>query len=504
MGNTKHQAPSTSVRSKTARRSRLGTVARIVSNRSQSATAGSNNSCNRLGPGKPQRRAWRRKRIEKTPEQLGAARVRRWSLQATAGAILPNERVAKCLRERVPVAPHVGVAFVPATHSANYRNLQCCSSVWSCPMCASLISERRREELARLVKAHTETGGGVYMTTYTIRHKRYDELLPLQRRFLAARRRAKQGRRGVALRDDHGIIGTVSVLEVTWSERNGWHPHVHELVFTSGEINEDQFEQEARAAWEDAAAKEGLDMNEHGFKLQRTYGAVADYIAKYGREPALDNPWGIEAEMTKGHLKQGRGPEDQPGMTPFQILAAIHDEGRDELRPVFYEYAQAFKGRKQLNYSKGLKALYEEEEKSDEEVMQEHEHEALDLVELRDEQWAGVLGNDIRGELLEEARTGSPGRVLDYLADFGIPVYEEQYTRLEGWEVKTAEGAATVTRVTRCPLLKRWRCAVELAQPGEDGATWRAFDLAEVVAVAPPPAAESLEEVEEATYANEV
>jgi hypothetical protein len=449
----------------------LGTIAKTVSTQRGGGSNAANSFCNRT-------RVPRRARRKTTPEDLSAARVRRFALQNTAARILPGERVCKCLRRPVPVAKSVDVQYVPETSSAHYAGLQLCSSVWHCPNCAALISEKRRDELARLIKKHTEAGYSVYMTTYTISHSKHHDLAALLSNFLGARRKMRQGRRGQALRRDFQVIGTVSVLEVTWSAENGWHPHVHELVFCGlPEMDMEGYERAARSAWEDAAASFGLEMNRHGFDLARTFGAVADYIAKFGREPATETPWGTEAEMVKGHLKQGRTSEHY---TPFALLAAINDEGRSDLEPIFHEYGVNFKGRKQLTYSPGLKAMYAEEEKDDEELMQEHEHEAVTLLELEHEQWHVVVGNDIRGELLEEARSGQPGRVITYLEDFGVQLRVDQVKRFEGWYMLTPAGPGRVTLVTMCPILKRWRCGVQLDQPGEDGMTWRGFDLVDL------------------------
>jgi hypothetical protein len=101
------------------------------------------------------------------------------------------------------------------------------------------------------------------------------------------------------------------------------------------------------------------------------------------------------------------------------LLAAIQ-QGRDELRPIFTEYASWFKGHKQLTYSPGLKSFYDLEEKTDEELAAEAQEDAVTLVQLDPEQWAGVVGNDIRGELLEVARSGDALAVIAFLAEFGI------------------------------------------------------------------------------------
>jgi hypothetical protein len=154
-----------------------------------------------------------------------------------------------------------------------------------CPLCAAKISERRRDELERAITRHTEQQGAVFMATYTVSHSRHDSLSVLLQAFLRARKRLKQGKYAQWRKRDYGIVGTISVLEVTWSILNHWHPHSHELIFTlkgQYDIGDVAYENEVRHAWRRAAAHEGLHMNSHGYKLDRTFGAVADYIAKFG------------------------------------------------------------------------------------------------------------------------------------------------------------------------------------------------------------------------------
>ena len=168
---------------------------------------------------------------KRTPEQESESRVQRFALQSESARLLPKERVAEALRSMVPLSAGVAVQHTPSTKSAHYSGLKTCASVWHCPVCAAKISERRWIELQQIIAKHVEMGGSVYMTTYTISHKRYDDLQELLSRFLEARRKAKAGRRGQSLKKDFEICGTVSVLEVTWSEANGWHVHVHESCF---------------------------------------------------------------------------------------------------------------------------------------------------------------------------------------------------------------------------------------------------------------------------------
>ena len=146
-------------------------------------------------------------------------------------------------------------------------------------------------------------------------------------------------------------------------------------------------------------------------------GAVADYIAKFGREP-FKPPWGVEAEMTKGHLKQSRGPVEH--VTPFGLLAYI-SQGEEELAPLFQAYARWFNGPKQLSWSKGWRKrlLDNEQEKNDEELAQEQQEDAVLLGRLTRAQWRVVLANDARGELLEVARSGDWEHVQTFLTEIG-------------------------------------------------------------------------------------
>jgi hypothetical protein len=419
--------------------------------------------------------------------RLRYARLRRFHMQDTAAALAGDrigrdnrkhkDRVADCLRRLTDVAHGVELRYCPDNHSAHYRGLQTCGSVWHCPVCAARISEHRRGELSRLVNAHIKAGGSVWMTTYTVSHKKYDDLEQLVAGFLAARRKMRMGRRGMALRNDFGVIGTVSVLEVTWSPRHGWHPHVHELVFSSDpDMNPDAYDAAARPAWKDAALKEGLSMNVHGFKIDRTFGAVADYIAKFGHEPASEHVWGTESEMVKGHVKQSR---NEDGMTPFGLLGAVAD-GLEKYAPLWQEYARVFKGRKQLNYSKGLKALYGIDEETDEEIASEGETtEAVTLLELSPHEWDQVVEAHARGGLLESARSGRPGELIAALAEIDLHI---EPPAMAGWRVHSPGGDGEVDEVWRDPAAPGGFWArVWLDDQAAPGGRWRGYALWDLV-----------------------
>jgi hypothetical protein len=173
----------------------------------------------------------------KLEDNQASRRMARWQLQRAAQALLPQERVAFCMRRCQ--ASTVDVMYSSSRQSTHYQGLMACGSIWVCPVCSAKISEHRRIELERAIARCIANGGVVYLATYTIAHNRYDNLSDLLQAFLTARKKAKQGYAAQNLRSRFGILGTVSVREVTWSKLNGWHPHCHELVFFSQEIEED-------------------------------------------------------------------------------------------------------------------------------------------------------------------------------------------------------------------------------------------------------------------------
>ena len=79
------------------------------------------------------------------------SRVQRFALQSMARAILPESRTAKCLRIRAHDCD-VQVWKSREHGTASYGGLQTCGSVWTCPVCAAKIAERRRIKLLGIAK----------------------------------------------------------------------------------------------------------------------------------------------------------------------------------------------------------------------------------------------------------------------------------------------------------------------------------------------------------------
>ena len=306
-------------------------------------------------------------------------RWERFALKSVVNRLLPTSRTSKCCRWRVPKQA-LQVHRSTEHGKAFYSGLQVCASVWACPVCAAKISERRRAELVTSVALAKSMGMQVKLLTLTVPHGLGDDLPVLLEQIRDAWRRTTTGRAGKQFRKTLGIKGTIRALEVTYG-KNGFHPHLHVLLFLEENATNGCIEGLFAPIWQNACLKAGLPRpsDAHGCRVDDGSKAAA-YASK----------WGLESELTKSHTKKGRNGS----RTPWDFLRAFLDksEGWEQSAHLFRTYADAFKGQRQLYWSNGLRALLAlGEEATDEEVAATQEDNARVLAELTDEQWRAIL-----------------------------------------------------------------------------------------------------------------
>lgn len=360
-------------------------------------------------------------------------RLQRWELQAAARDLLPESRLRVCYRHRQKQTDFVrvyrrGEAEAVSTY---YRGLQVCGSVWCCPVCAAKITERKRRELVGALQAHRATGGGVMLLTLTVPHSREDAPFELVGALLDAFRKFGQGRTpwtGTV----PGYVGSVRALEVTHGV-NGWHPHLHVLVFTDAGLLDAERAELAEmlfGRWAAVTKRAGLgDVHpEHGLRLDDG-SAAGSYVSK---------GWGFAEELTKANVKSGRR---EGSRSPWELLAdfATGDRAAGEL---FRQFAGAFKGKSQLHWSRGLRARFGlDAEKSDEQLAAETvEAEDVLAARIRPDDWKLIRRHELRGLVLEMLRGSDWSAVAVMLDQFKGGSYE---TKDEGTEGSTATGESS-------------------------------------------------------------
>ena len=344
----------------------------------------------------------------------------RFALQSQARSLLPDERVRNCLRTRISRDASVEVFHHTGLYAASYGNLQTCASSWHCPVCASKIATRRREELSTGLDNWV---GGVVLATFTLQHVLEDTCVDVLNALRKAYRAFWSNRPGRRIAAEYGVSGKTRGLEVTHTA-NGWHWHLHVLMFLKQPgIYLENLRRDMLAHWQNEVARAGRFADSlHGLDIRSSNKEVVDYVSKYGLEG--EGPWRKEGEAwTEAHelaLAHVKRRTKKGGLTPFQLLA-LSLVGDKDAGPLFTEFAKTVKGKSQLHYSKGLRDLLGlKREKSDAELAAEQDKMAVLLARLTPDNWKVILGNDARSDLLKVARTGDPWLVLEFLEDLGV------------------------------------------------------------------------------------
>ncbi len=359
-----------------------------------------------------------------------SAIVARYYLQSLARKLLGRDkdfdRLNVCHRCLSYGEHVVKVMYSGEQKRARFKNLAVCGSVWLCALCAGRITEGRRIELAKAIEQHHDNGGSVYFSTLTIPHTSADSLQPFQAGFVAAEKLFRDSRFFRALKASGALLGTIRAAEVThWL--NGWHYHAHMLWFLKDEVEVTRvIRRPGYAAWVRAVRRAGFSRSpsyQHGFYVAPTYGAVDDYIAKYGQLPKKA-AWGPESEMTKGYQKRGRlvGGQSAKHRSPFEILG---DWGRSQNprdAALFIEYARAFRGRQQLRWSPGLRKslLPDVADQSDLSLADASlPYERL-LGRIFISDWEKILKHDQRGQVIDVASAGDWAAVRAFIDGLGV------------------------------------------------------------------------------------
>jgi len=324
------------------------------------------------------------------------ARAARFALLAVARSILGKEhRTASCMHLRAP-KQDVKIWKDKERGKAFFSGVRTCSRVWVCPVCSAKISERRRQELTEAIIQAKAMGLHVKLLTVTIPHGLGDDLETITNQLLKAWKKTTQGRVGSSLRDLLGLVGTIRASEVTYGQ-NGFHPHFHVLLFLDKDWTDSGVKNAFSPVWQNACRLAGLPIpsDRHGVDV-RDGTEASKYVSK----------WGLESEMTKGHSKKGK----QGGMTPFDFLRAVfaQDENSKRFIGLFLVYEKAFKGKRQLHWSAGLRKLLQlAPEATDEEIAATQEESASVLAALSLDQWRGIAHARAQSHVLDVAENRS-------------------------------------------------------------------------------------------------
>lgn len=317
-----------------------------------------------------------------------SARRRRYRLRDGARLFTTLSRVRACGKTTIGAAVELRASGDGSR--VGYGGLSTCGSVWACPVCAAKISARRRDEVAELVAHAQAEGAEVSMLTLTMRHHHGQQLEALWDALSYGWSRLTSGRAWQQFVEQAGIVGYVKSTEITYSDLNGWHVHLHVLVVTNRSIYIPIACQRAQGRarqpypieyrlpkdiiaerWEKALKAKGVEViPERGgvdWDVASDAEKLANYVTKFGNKASASDR--ISAEMTLGQYKKAR---KNASRTLWQVLEdAVATGDMDDIE-VWQEYERVSRGRRAMTWSRGLREWAGlGVEQSDEEIAEE-------------------------------------------------------------------------------------------------------------------------------------
>lgn len=224
--------------------------------------------------------------------------------------------------------------------AAYFSGLKRCSSVWACPVCSNRVSTARRDDLNLLLERARAAGFSPVLITLTARHTKGDKLPDLLAAMKAAKKRWQQLQAYRALKSLG--LSSVTATEVTHGD-NGWHVHYHLIAILKTDPAAALAAAETlRPAWLKALSAYGLSGNHAAFRADPGH-LAGDYVSK----------WNAASELALGDRKSGR----QGSRNPWQLLRASA-EGDKRAALLWLDFVHAFKGVRQLVWSRGLRAEF--------------------------------------------------------------------------------------------------------------------------------------------------
>ena len=329
-------------------------------------------------------------------ERARASRTLRYRLRETARPFQRNVNARKC--GRVPYGGAVEIRLRVAEGTAHYHGLVRCGSWSSCPTCAAQIAAHRAAEVRQVADAHRQAGGALYLVTLTLPHDQDDRLELLHHAVVDSYRYVHGGDAWRRIKNDIAYVGEIRASECTIGKENGWHPHLHVLLFTSRRLASTELE--TLRAYMHRRWSKHIEMCgfraptlEHGITVVDSH--RDDYLTKMG----------LADELAQGTAKRGH----RESKTPLQVLADVAETHNEVNIALWREWTLAMHGTRQLTWSRGLRECYSQPPaRSDLEIVGGESRELEKQVAIiENSTWAALVSahRDIMWELLDAAET---------------------------------------------------------------------------------------------------
>lgn len=331
-----------------------------------------------------------------------------------------NWSVCYCLRARANLKfchdwniqrkmQEVHIRLNNSRQRAYYGGLLRCGSVWVCPVCQGKIMYVRSQQVQSAINKALDINLDCFMFTYTFRHNKNQKLKDTLDNFMNALRSFKASRNYKAIMQSIGCKGSIRSLEVTFSQKNGFHPHTHELIFTKynySEINNMySFINNLRTLWIHYCEKNNLLAPNFKRSINVSYQQNKEKIGRYLAKCNV-------SKKTSLNIKSN----PSQSLSPFNFLD-LSKSNDDEYAALYREYAIAIQGKSQLYHSRGLKQMLDIEDITDKDIVDKDLKNSQQVFVFSGSLWKRIIDNkeDIRGQILNHYELGGSDAVQDFL-----------------------------------------------------------------------------------------
>ena len=283
--------------------------------------------------------------IDLEPRILHRWRIRKTSQRILCAAIPRDEwpRVVRCGWSLGSL-----VTLMGQSGRTGWCGIEHCNSLWACPLCSARIREGRRREIQSGFETSKSLGWSAWFVTFTVPH---DRETPLNQSLGALRGAYAKMRRYSSLKKFWSSVeGVIKATEIQVGN-NGFHPHLHCVVFTTSSSLD---EAALKAAWAKAVVREGLARPSDAVGVVVKAATTANlswYLTKIQENK-------LSLEMTRSDLKSGRvNNSTEWHCAPFDLLdsSVALPISMAQRQRLWVEYATATKGVSAIRWSKGLK-----------------------------------------------------------------------------------------------------------------------------------------------------
>ena len=319
---------------------------------------------------------------------------------------LASERVCNCGYRAI--GRYAELHLNPKFGSVKVGGVETCGSVWECPVCRTKIMTKRADELKAIGAGWRADGGQTAMVTLTIPHYKHQRLNAVLGQHKAktglsgAFYRLRQQRAWREIKKQIGYASDVRVYDTTNGKKNGWHTHIHLILYYKIDVDLNQLQTQIYSLWKNVCEMTGLGTPnaENGVKVTR---GADEYLAK----------WGAPNELTSDSQKQAKNGNKTIAELENELLSGEAGEAEAILK----EYYSVMRGRKLLTWAgENLRKRYlSEPDKTDDELAADQHGNGERLYVIEGKTWQQIYNTGEVGEMLTAVEADRENGLFGFL-----------------------------------------------------------------------------------------